>query len=145
MVICRAISREFIVCGDNTRCSVALNKKIMVVDDEADTIYLVRFILEAEGFEVVGAGSGAECLERLDIEKPDAILLDIMMPDMDGWETFHKIKKEFPDVPISILSAKGQKFDQMLGLNVLNANDYVTKPFSATDLTGRIKLLVGET
>ncbi|SET05362.1 two-component system, OmpR family, response regulator VicR [Methanococcoides vulcani] len=116
----------------------------MIVDDEADTIYLVRSILEAEGFEVVGAGSGAECLERLDIEKPDAILLDRMMPGMDGWETFHKIEKELPDVPVSILSAKGQKFDQMLGLNVLNANDYITKPFNNTEFMERIKSLVGE-
>ncbi|WP_445476180.1 response regulator transcription factor [Methanococcoides methylutens] len=119
-------------------------KKIMVVDDEADTIYLVRSILEVEGFQVIGASSGTECLKLLDIEKPDAILLDLMMPGMDGWETFHKIKKELPDVPISILSAKGQKFDQMLGLNVLNANDYITKPFVATDLVGCIKSLVGD-
>ncbi|KGK99517.1 chemotaxis protein CheY [Methanococcoides methylutens] len=124
--------------------SVALNKKIMVVDDDADTIYLVSSLLETEGFEVVGAGSGAKCLEMLDIEKPDVILLDLMMPDMDGWETFHKIKKELPDVPVSILSAKGQKFDQMLGLNVLNANDYITKPFNNTEFVGRIKSLVGD-
>ncbi|AKB84636.1 response regulator transcription factor [Methanococcoides methylutens] len=119
-------------------------KKIMVVDDEADTIYLVRSILEAEGFEVVGVGSGIECLERLDAEKPDAVLLDIMMPDMDGWETYHKIKKDFPDMPVSILSAKGQKFDQMLGLNVLKADDYIIKPFGAADLVSRIKSLFRE-
>ncbi len=117
----------------------------MIIDDEDDTIYLVRSILEVEGFEVVGVSSGAKCLELLDIEKPDAILLDLMMPDMDGWETFHKIKKELPDVPVSILSAKGQKFDQMLGLNVLNANDYITKPFNNVEFVERIKFLVGDT
>lgn len=130
--------------GNNPRSSVALKKKIMIVDDEADTIYLVRSILEAEGFEVVSADSGTECLEMLDTEKPDAILLDIMMPDMDGWETFHKVKKELPDVPISILSAKGQKFDRMLGLNVLNADDYIIKPFGAAELVERIKSLLGD-
>ncbi|WP_440952533.1 response regulator transcription factor [Methanococcoides sp. FTZ1] len=116
-------------------------KKIMIVDDEADTIYLVRSILEAEGFEVVGAGSGVECLEILDNEKPDAVLLDIMMPDMDGWETYHKIKKEVPGMPVSILSAKGQKFDQMLGLSVLKADDYIVKPFSPADLVERVRSL----
>lgn len=116
----------------------------MVVDDEYDTIYLVRSILEAEGFEVVGASNGIECLERLYIEKPDAVLLDIMMPDMAGWEVYHKIKKDFPAMPVSILSAKGQKFDQMLGLNVLKANDYIIKPFVSADLVERIRSLFRE-
>ncbi|NPE28071.1 response regulator [Methanococcoides sp. SA1] len=123
--------------------SGTLNKKILVVDDEVDTIFLIRSILEPEGFEVLGAGGGAECLKILESVKPDVILLDIMMPDMDGWETFHKIRSEDVDVPICIISVKSQSFDRMLGLNVLNANDYINKPFAAEDLIGRINAILG--
>lgn len=90
-----------------------------------------------------GAGGGAECLKMLGSVKPDAILLDIMMPDMDGWETFHKIRADDLDVPICIISARSQNFDRMLGLNVLNATDYVNKPFDAEDLIGRVKAIFG--
>ena len=125
------------------RSSDTLNKKLLVVDDEKDTIFLVRSILEPEGFEVFGAGGGAECLKMLGSVKPDAILLDIMMPDMDGWETFHKIRADDLDVPICIISARSQNFDRMLGLNVLNATDYVNKPFDNEDLIGRVKAIFG--
>ena len=118
-----------------------MNKKILVVDDEADTIFLIRSILEPEGFEVFGADGGVECLKMLESVKPDAILLDIMMPYMDGWETFHKIRTDDLDVPICIISVKSQNFDRMLGLNVLNANDYINKPFDAEDLIGRVKAI----
>lgn len=67
-----------------------MSKKIMVVDDEPDTVDLVKLVLETEGFEVITAYSGSECLMKLDEEKPDAVLLDIMMPEMDGWEVFKK-------------------------------------------------------
>jgi two-component system response regulator VicR len=120
-----------------------LNKKILVVDDEADTIFLLKSILEPEGFDVLGASGGAECLKMLGSVKPDVILLDIMMPDMDGWETFHKIRTDYFDIPICIISARSQNFDRMLGLNVLNANDYVNKPFDAEDLIGRVKAIFG--
>ena len=118
-----------------------MNKKILVVDDEADTIFLIKSILEPEGFDVLWAGGGAECLKMLGSVKPDVRLLDIMMPDMDGWETFHKIRTDDLDVPICIISVKSQNFDRMLGLNVLNANDYINKPFDAEDLIGRVKAI----
>jgi len=108
--------------------------KVMVVDDEPDTIDLVRLILESEGIVVVGANSGSECLDTIDVEKPDAVLLDIMMPDMNGWETFHKIKEKNPDLLVAMLTVKSQEFDKMLGLHVLKADDYITKPFSRKEL-----------
>ncbi|NPE31308.1 response regulator [Methanococcoides sp. SA1] len=125
------------------RSSGTLNKKILVVDDAADTIFLLKYILEPEGFEVFGAGGGAECLKMLGSVNPDVVLLDIMMPDMDGWETFHKIRADDLDVPICIISARSQNFDRLLALNVLNANDYVNKPFDAEDLIGRVKAIFG--
>ncbi|MBN1133328.1 MAG: response regulator [Methanosarcinaceae archaeon] len=116
--------------------------KVMVVDDEKDTIELVKLVLESEGINVIGVTSGIKCLETLDIEKPDAILLDIMMPVMDGWETFRKIKKKNPNIPVSMLTVKNQHFDRMLGLHLLKADDYITKPFGKNELTERTKELI---
>ncbi|WP_406659848.1 response regulator [Methanolobus sp. ZRKC3] len=116
--------------------------KIMVVDDEPDTIDLVKLILESEGIDVVGANSGSECLELIEKEDPDGILLDIMMPDMNGWETFHKIKEKRMDLPVAMLTVKNQEFDKMLGLHVLKADEYITKPFSRKELIKRTKELL---
>jgi two-component system response regulator VicR len=116
--------------------------KILVVDDEPDTIDLVKLILEPENMEVVGAKSGFECLESIEEEHPDVILLDIMMPDMNGWETFHKIKEKEPALPVAMLTVKSQEFDKMLGLHVLKADDYITKPFSRKELIQRTKELL---
>ena len=120
-----------------------MNQTVMVVDDEPDTIDLVRLVLESEGIDVVGANSGLECLEMLDSNRPDAILLDIMMPEMDGWETFHKIKEKDATIPVSMLTVKSQEFDKMLGLHVLKTDDYITKPFGRKELIERTKALLG--
>jgi two-component system response regulator VicR len=122
---------------------VKMNQTVMVVDDEPDTIDLVRLVLESEGIDVVGANSGLECLEMLDSNRPDAILLDIMMPEMDGWETFHKIKEKDSTIPVSMLTVKSQEFDKMLGLHVLKTDDYITKPFGRKELIERTKALLG--
>jgi two-component system response regulator VicR len=122
---------------------VKMNQTVMVVDDEPDTIDLVRLVLESEGIDVVGANSGPECLEMLDSNRPDAILLDIMMPEMDGWETFHKIKEKDSTIPVSMLTVKSQEFDKMLGLHVLKTDDYITKPFGRKELIERTKALLG--
>ena len=119
-----------------------MSKMVMVVDDEPDTIDLVKLVLESEGIDVVGANSGAECIEMLDSNRPDAILLDIMMPQMDGWETFHKIKEKDATIPVSMLTVKSQEFDKMLGLHVLKADDYITKPFGRKELVERTKALL---
>lgn len=119
-----------------------MNPKVMVVDDEPDNIDLVKLVLESEGIDVVGVNSGFECLESLDAEKPDVILLDIMMPGMDGWETFHKIKEKDPGIKVAMLTVKSQEFDKMLGLHVLKADDYITKPFGRKELVERTKALL---
>ena len=116
---------------------------VMVVDDEPDTIDLVRLVLESEDIDVIGANSGSECLEMLDGSRPDAILLDLMMPEMDGWETFHKIKEKDATIPVSMLTVKSQEFDKMLGLHVLKADDYITKPFGRKELVERTRALLG--
>jgi len=119
-----------------------MSKRIMVVDDEPDTVDLVKLVLETEGFEVTTAYSGDECLKKLDESLPDAVLLDIMMPEMDGWEVFKKIRERFENLPVAMLTVRNQDIDIMLGLHVLKADDYITKPFGRKDLVERVKKLV---
>lgn len=123
----------------------ASHKKVLIVDDEPDTIELVKLVLESGGFETVLAASGKEALNELEVSKPDIVLLDIMMPDMDGWEVFRKIKEKNAKMPIAILTAKAQNFDRLLGLHVLKADDYITKPFGKNELISRVRKLAGLT
>ncbi len=123
----------------------ASHKKILIVDDEPDTLELVKLVLESGGFKTVLAASGKEALNELEASKPDLVLLDIMMPDMDGWEVFRKIKEKNAKMPIAILTAKAQNFDRLLGLHVLKADDYITKPFGKNELISRVRKLAGLT
>jgi two-component system, OmpR family, alkaline phosphatase synthesis response regulator PhoP len=122
------------------------NKTIMVVDDNPDIITIVRTILEGKGFNVLSASSGAECLEALKSQKPDLIVLDIMMPEMDGLEVLTRLKamSEFTNVPVVLLTAKVQ-YEDVLGGYKLGADYYITKPFTSTQLINGINLLLGET
>jgi two-component system response regulator VicR len=120
-------------------------KKVLVVDDEPDTLELVKLVLESGGFEVILANNGVEALAQIETTKPDIVLLDIMMPDMDGWDVFRKIKERNSDIPIAILTAKAQNIDKLLGLHVLKADDYITKPFGKNELIGKVKKLTGLT
>lgn len=116
--------------------------KIMVVDDEPDTVALIKLVLETEGFEVIPAYSGRECLEKLKDEKPAVVLLDIMMPEMDGWEVFHRIKEKYPKLPVAMLTVRDKDIDKMLGLHVLKVDDYITKPFGRQELVERVKKII---
>ncbi len=116
-------------------------KKVLVVDDEPDTLELVKLVLESGGFETVLAANGMEALDKVGKTRPDLVLLDIMMPDMDGWDVFRKIKEKYPGIPIAILTAKAQNIDKLLGLHVLKADDYITKPFGKNELINKVKKL----
>lgn len=118
-------------------------KKVLVVDDEPDTLELVKLVLESGGFEVVLANNGMEALSQIPCVNPDLVLLDIMMPEMEGWEVFRKIKEKNSRVPIAILTAKAQNIDKLLGLHVLKADDYITKPFGKNELIKKAKKLTG--
>ena len=118
-------------------------KKVLVVDDEPDTLELVKLVLESGGFETVLAASGMDALAKVGTTKLDLVLLDIMMPDMDGWDVFRKIKEKYPTLPIAILTAKAQNIDKLLGLHVLKADDYITKPFGKNELINKVKKLTG--
>ena len=113
------------------------SKKILVVDDDVNICELLRLYLEKDGFDVVVANDGEDALKCAQVNNPDLILLDIMLPALDGWQVCREIRKT-SNVPIIMLTAKGETFDKVLGLE-LGADDYVTKPFSVRELMARIK------
>lgn len=114
-----------------------MDKRILVVDDERPIADILKFNLEKEGFEVVCAYDGVEAMEQVKQEKPDLILLDIMLPHKDGMEVCREVRKSY-DIPIIMLTAKDSEIDKVLGLE-LGADDYVTKPFSTRELLARVK------
>jgi len=116
-------------------------RRILCIEDEAEMIELTRLVLEREGFEVVGAVGGAKGLASLKEEKPDLVLLDLMMPDMDGWEVYRQMKadKELADIPVIVVTARAQSIDKVLGLQVAKVSDYVTKPFGPKELIESIR------
>lgn len=117
-----------------------MSRKILVVDDKKELRTLLKQYLSQEGFEVVLAGDGREALFMARQEKPDLIILDLMMPEMGGYEFLRTYNKE-ADTPIIILTAKLEESDKVLGLE-LGADDYVTKPFSMNELTARIRAVL---
>lgn len=107
------------------------------MDDEEDILQLVKFNLEKEGYEVLLARDGVEALSKVKAERPDLILLDVMLPKLDGFEVCRQVRKETA-APVLFLSAKGEEIDRVLGLE-LGADDYITKPFSPRELVARVK------
>jgi len=114
--------------------------RILVVDDEKGLVKLIRLNLEHDGFEVFEANNGAQAMDRLRVVLPDLVLLDVMMPDLDGFQVLRMIR-EVGSTPVIMLTAKGEENDKVRGLE-LGADDYVTKPFSPRELTSRIRAVL---
>ncbi len=114
--------------------------KIMVVDDDSNICELLRLYLEKEGFATVLASDGAQAVALFDSEKPDLMLLDVMMPRLDGWQVCREIRKK-STCPIIMITAKGEVFDRVLGLE-LGADDYIVKPFETKEVIARIKAVL---
>jgi len=114
--------------------------RILVVDDERGLVKLIRLNLEHDGFEVFEANNGAQAMDRLRAVLPDLVLLDVMMPDLDGFQVLRMIR-EIGSTPVIMLTAKGEENDKVRGLE-LGADDYVTKPFSPRELTSRIRAVL---
>jgi two-component system response regulator VicR len=115
-------------------------KKILVIEDDKDIADLVKLVLETtQDFEVETELDPIVAYDRARSYRPDAILLDLSMPKMDGWAVFKMIRGDasFSDIPIAILTAKSQQFDQMVGLHIMNADAYITKPFGKQELIDR--------
>ena len=116
------------------------SKKILIVDDDENICELLRLYLEKDGFSTVVAHDGKEALQLVQINNIDLILLDIMMPVLDGWQVCREVRKN-SNVPIIMLTAKGETFDKVLGLE-LGADDYITKPFDSKEVVARIKAVL---
>jgi len=121
-------------------------KRVVCIEDEPEMIDLVRLILGRKGFEVIGANGGVEGLEAVRREKPDLVLLDLMMPDMDGWEVYQQIKADetLRHIPVVVVTAKAQSIDKVLGLHIAKVDDYITKPFGPQELLESIAKILGE-
>src|SRR5688572_5987616 len=123
-------------------------KKICIIEDEPAMIELVSLILRNRGYEVVGALGGQEGLELIANTRPDLVLLDLMMPDMSGWDVYQQMKADdaMKAIPVVIVTAKAQSIDRVLGLHIAKVQDYITKPFSPNDLIESVRrVLAGET
>ena len=115
--------------------------RIVYVEDEPEMIDLIKLILKRRGYEVIGVDGGVEGLDVIRAEQPDLVLLDLMMPDMDGWEVFQKLKAgdETSTIPVIIVTAKGQNIDRVLGLHIAKVDDYIVKPFRPQELLDSIE------
>ncbi|MBR2639028.1 MAG: response regulator transcription factor [Oscillospiraceae bacterium] len=119
------------------------NAKILIADDDRNICELLRIYLEKEGYAVVLAENGEEALLKFDAEEPDILLLDVMMPRLDGWQVCRELRKK-SDCPIIMITAKGETFDKVLGLE-LGADDYVVKPFEPKEIVARVKAVLRRT
>ncbi len=115
-------------------------KRVLVVDDEPRMIGFIRMNLELEGYQVLEAHNGIEALEIIRTQLPDLVLLDVMMPEPDGFETLRMLR-EFSTIPVIMLTAKGEEDDKVYGLE-LGADDYVTKPFGSRELSSRVRAVL---
>ena len=118
-------------------------RRILAVDDEARMVRFIRLNLEHDGFQVVEAYNGTQALEQLRTNLPDLVLLDVMMPDIDGFEVLRMIR-ETNNIPVIMLTAKGDEEDRIKGLE-LGADDYITKPFSPRELVSRVRAVLRRT
>ncbi len=120
-----------------------MKRKILVIEDDMDIAELVKLVLETESYTVESVLDPLEAIDKAKSYKPDAILLDLLMPKLNGWEIFKQLRKdkEFDDVPIAILTAKSEEIDTMVGLHVMNADGYITKPFGKQELIDKINEL----
>jgi two-component system, OmpR family, response regulator VicR len=120
-------------------------KHILCIEDEPEMIDLIRLILGRRGFDVIGAAGGKEGLEKVRQNPPDLVLLDLMMPDMDGWEVYQQIKadEKTKNIPVIVVTAKAQSIDKVLGLHIAKVDDYIAKPFSPQDLLNSVDKVLG--
>lgn len=122
-------------------------KRVVCIEDEPEMIDLVRLILGRRGFSVIGANGGVEGLETVRREEPDLVLLDLMMPDMDGWEVYQQMKADpgLRDIPVVVVTAKAQSIDKVLGLHIAKVDDYITKPFGPQELLESVEKILATT
>ncbi|MGE5073982.1 MAG: response regulator transcription factor [Anaerolineae bacterium] len=116
-------------------------KRILCIEDEPEMIDLIRLILGRRGYQVSGATGGLAGLQAVRMERPDLVLLDLMMPDMDGWEVYQQMKADdnTRHIPVIVVTAKAQSIDKVLGLHIAKVDDYIAKPFSPQELLSSVE------
>jgi DNA-binding response OmpR family regulator len=116
-------------------------KMILCIEDEPEMIDLIRVILTRRGFEIRGANGGKEGLEIIRTELPDLVLLDLMMPEMDGWEVYQQMKADetTKNIPVIVVTARAQSIEKVLGLHIAKVDDYIVKPFSPQELLSSVE------
>jgi two-component system, OmpR family, response regulator VicR len=122
-----------------------LGKNILCIEDEPEMIDLIRLILGRRGFKVSGAAGGKAGLQAVRDELPDLVLLDLMMPDMDGWEVYQQMKAEEQtrQIPVIVVTARAQSIDKVLGIHIAKVDDYIAKPFSPQELLTSVEKVLG--
>jgi len=120
-------------------------KQVVCIEDDPEMIELIRLILSRRGAQVHGASGGVAGLQMVKELRPDLILLDLMMPDMDGWEVFQQIKADetLRSIPVIVVTAKAQSIDKALGLHIAKVEDYIAKPFSPQELIESVEKILG--
>ena len=116
-------------------------KKILIIEDEPEMIELIRLILGRRGFDVHGAPGGKEGLKMVREILPDLVLLDLMMPEMDGWEVYQQMKADVStrNIPVIVVTARAQNIDKVLGLHIAKVDDYIAKPFGPQELMDSVE------
>ena len=119
-------------------------RRVVVIEDDPEMIELVKLILAKDGFDVAGANNGRDGLGVIEESQPDVVLLDLMMPDMDGWEVYQSMKAQdsMKNIPVIIITAKAQSIDRVLGLHIAKVDDYITKPFSPSELLTSVRKVI---
>jgi DNA-binding response OmpR family regulator len=121
-------------------------KRILCIEDEPEMIDLIRLILGRRGYDVHGATGGIEGARMVREMLPDLVLLDLMMPDMDGWEVYQQMKADQTtrNIPVIVVTAKAQNIDKVLGLHIAKVDDYIAKPFGPQELTDSVEKIFGQ-
>jgi len=121
-------------------------KRILCIEDDPEMIDLIRLILGRRGFKVSGAAGGTAGIKAVREQLPDLVLLDLMMPDMDGWEVYQQMKAEEStrNIPVIVVTAKAQSIDKVLGLHIAKVDDYISKPFSPQELMNSVEKVIGQ-
>jgi len=120
-------------------------RRVIYIEDEQEMIDLVHLILTRKGFEVLGAIGGREGIAMIKENKPDLVLLDLMMPDVDGWDVYQQMKADptTRSIPVIVITAKAQNIDKVLGLHIAKVDDYIAKPFTPQELLDSVLKVLG--
>ena len=116
-------------------------RRVLCIEDDTEMMDMIQTILERKGFEVLGAVGGRDGFKAVQQHMPDLVLLDLMMPDVDGWEVYRQMKADpkLAEIPVVVVTAKAQQIDKVLGLRIAKVDDYVTKPFDPTELSESVE------